>query len=112
MNRKAWTAVISGILICLLSSTVLAAENAPGDSAHYFSILSISCAFGMAIASGLCGLAQARAIAAAMEAIGRQPSVIKDVQTILIIGLALIESLALYTLVVALIFIFTVNPFS
>ncbi|MCD4653249.1 ATP synthase F0 subunit C [bacterium] len=100
------------MLICLLSVSAFAEDNSiRGDNAYYYSILAISCVCGMAIASGVCALAQSRAIAAAMSAIGRQPSVAKDIQAILIIGLALIEALGLYTLVVALIFIFTVNPF-
>ncbi len=61
---------------------------------------------GMAIAAGLCGLGQGRAVAAAVEAMGRQPGAAARIQTALIIGLALIESLAIYVLVVAMILLF------
>jgi len=60
-------------------------------------------AVGMAIAAGLCGLGQARAIAAACEGIARNPAAANNIRTTLIIGLALIESLALYTLLVAMV---------
>ena len=54
----------------------------------------------MALAAGLCGLAQGRGTQAACEGIARNPGAAGDIRTTMIIGLALIESLALYTLVV------------
>src|SRR3989475_5469918 len=47
----------------------------------------IAAGLGMAIASGLCGLGQGRAIAAAVEAMGRQPGAAARIQTAMIIGL-------------------------
>jgi F-type H+-transporting ATPase subunit c len=66
--------------------------------------------FAMMGGSGLAALSQGRGLAAAMEGIARQPSAAGKIQINLILGLALIESLAIYVLVVALI-IFFVNPF-
>jgi len=66
----------------------------------------IAAGIGMAIAAGLCGLGQGRAVAAAVEAMGRQPGAAARIQVAMIIGLALIESLAIYTLVIALILLF------
>jgi F-type H+-transporting ATPase subunit c len=57
----------------------------------------------MGIASGLCGLGQGRATASAAEAMARNPGAIAAIRTALIIGLVLIESLALYTLVITFI---------
>jgi F-type H+-transporting ATPase subunit c len=57
----------------------------------------------MAIASGLCGLGQGRATASATEALARNPAAGGAIQTALILGLALIESLALYTLLIVFI---------
>ena len=57
---------------------------------------------GMGIASGLCGLGQGRAAAAAAEAVARNPGVRSGVQTLLILGLAFIESLAIFTFLVTL----------
>jgi len=62
--------------------------------------------FAMAFAAGLCALGQGRAIAAAVEAMARQPGAAARIQTAMIIGLALIESLAIYVLVVAMILLF------
>ena len=63
----------------------------------------VTAGFAMAIASGLCGLGQGRAVAGACEAIARNPSSFPAIRFALILGLALIESLALY--VFAIIFV-------
>ncbi len=55
----------------------------------------------MGIASGLCGLGQGRATASAAEAMARNPGAIAAIRVALILGLVLIESLALYTLVIS-----------
>lgn len=62
--------------------------------------VAISSGFSMAIASGLCGLAQAKATAACAEGMARNPGAAASIRFALILGLALIESLALYTLVI------------
>ena len=55
---------------------------------------------GLAIASAGCAFAQARATAAACEGMARNPGAAGSIRFALILGLALIESLALYTLVI------------
>ena len=54
----------------------------------------------MGIASGLCGLGQAKAVASSAEAMARNPGATAAIRFALILGLVLIESLALYTLVI------------
>jgi len=54
----------------------------------------------MGIASGLCGLGQGKVAASAAEAMARNPGAQAGIRFALIIGLVLIESLALYTLVI------------
>jgi F-type H+-transporting ATPase subunit c len=61
---------------------------------------------GMGIASGLCGIGQGKAVAGASEAMARNPGATAAIRGALILGLVLIESLALYTLVI----IYTVGP--
>jgi F-type H+-transporting ATPase subunit c len=62
--------------------------------------VAIAAGFSMAFASGICALAQGRATAAAAEGLARNPAARPGIQLALILGLALIESLALYTLVI------------
>jgi F-type H+-transporting ATPase subunit c len=62
--------------------------------------------FGIAIAASFCGIAQGLGLRAAVEGIARNPESSGKVTVTMIIGLALIESLCIYTLVVALIILF------
>lgn len=55
-------------------------------------------------------LAEGRAVAAAMEAIARQPEAAGTISRTLFVGLAMIETMAIYCLVVALLVLFA-NPF-
>ena len=54
----------------------------------------------MGIASGLCGIGQGNATSGAAQAIARNPGAAAGIRFALILGLVLIESLALYTFVI------------
>jgi F-type H+-transporting ATPase subunit c len=71
-----------------------------GEAAAGTNWVAITSGFAMAIASGLCALGQGKATAAAAEGLARNPAARPGIQLALILGLALIESLALYTLVI------------
>ena len=62
--------------------------------------VAITSGFSMAIASAGCGLAQAKAVAASAEGMARNPGAAAAIRFALLLGLVLIESLALYTLVI------------
>jgi len=79
-------------------------------SPSFFLVTVVTGGFAMAIGSGAAALAQGKAIAAALDGIARQPSAAGRIQTAMIIGLAMIESLAIYVLLIALILFFA-NPF-
>ena len=57
----------------------------------------IGIGLGMALAAGLCGLGQGKAIASATESVARNPGATASIQLLLILGLAFIESLTLFT---------------
>jgi F-type H+-transporting ATPase subunit c len=57
----------------------------------------VTAGFSMAIASGLCALGQGKAVAGAAEGMARNPAAAGAIRFALILGLVLIESLALYT---------------
>ena len=67
----------------------------------------------IAVSVGAIGpaLAEGRAVAAAMEAIARQPEAANTLSRTLFVGLAMIETMAIYCLVVALLLLFA-NPFA
>lgn len=65
----------------------------------YWGMLAVCVGLGLPIAVIGAALGQGRAIAAAMEGMARQPEAAGTIQTAMIIGLAIIESLVIYALV-------------
>lgn len=78
---------------------------------NFIDIASILAA-AFAVSFGALGpaLAEGRAVAAAMDAIARQPEAAGTISRTLFVGLAMIETTAIYCLVVALLLLFA-NPF-
>ncbi len=70
----------------------------------------ITAGFALAFAAGLAALAQGRAVSSAAEAIARNPGAAGDIRGALLLGLVLIESLAIYVLLISLI-LFFIYPF-
>lgn len=66
----------------------------------------ISAALAIAIGTIGTSLGQGNAIAKAMEAIGRNPEASANIRTTLLIGLAFIESLCIYALVISFLILF------
>ncbi len=87
------------VALVLLASTMVYAQT-PGNPTAGGQWVPISAGFSMAIASGLCGLAQGKAVAGAAEGMARNPGAAGAIRFALLLGLVLIESLALYTLVI------------
>ena len=96
-------------VLMLAAMPVFAQGTTSGVSAGELKF--VGAAVGMAIASGLCGLAQGKAVASAAESVARNPAAGASIQTLLVLGLAFIESLVLYTLFIAIVLLF-VNPFT
>lgn len=92
--------MLLAIVLLALASPIFA--QGPGGTAAAGGVnwVAITSGFAMAIASGLCGLAQAKAAAAACEGMGRNPGAAASIRFALLLSLVLIESLALYTLVI------------
>jgi len=94
--------ILAALLIA--GSPLCAQAPAQGTPAANYHWVPISACLGMAIASSLCGLAQGKAIASAVEGMARNPGAAKAIQLAMLIGLAFIESLALYTLLIVFVF--------
>lgn len=69
----------------------------------------VAAVLGIAIGVILPALAMGRAISSALDALSRQPEAERSIMRTLFIGLAMIESLAIYVLVIVLIVLFR-NP--
>ncbi|MFQ5848674.1 MAG: ATP synthase F0 subunit C [Candidatus Methylomirabilales bacterium] len=108
--RSKLRGVLIGVLAVIGSATyVWAAEGGATGDRTYFWVTVLTAGFAMAVASAMAALAQSRAISAALEGMSRQPNAAGRIQTAMIIGLALIESLAIYVLLIALLLLY-VNP--
>jgi F-type H+-transporting ATPase subunit c len=69
----------------------------------------VAAALAIALGAMVPAIAMGRAIVQALEALARQPEAEKAITRTLFIGLAMIESLAIYVLVIVLIILFR-NP--
>lgn len=65
-------------------------------------VLAICIAFSLAIAVTAGAISQSKAISTGLEAMARQPEVTSAIRNSMIIGLALIESLVIYMLLICI----------
>jgi F-type H+-transporting ATPase subunit c len=90
------------VLWMLVLVTPAFAETAEGGGGvWHHGLIALAAGLGLGLAAFGAALGQGRATAAAMESIGRNPNSADRIFTPLIVGLALMEALALYGLVIA-----------
>lgn len=95
-------APIAALVTFLVPALALAApEGGAPVTVNQIVAVAMGLAIGLAALGG--GLGQGRAVAAALEGICRNPSSSKEVFTPMLLGLAFIESLVIFALVIALI---------
>ena len=97
---RSLTTLLVVLAVCLIASPAFA-EEAAAVAGSAKGLIAIGAGLGMGIAAFGVGIGQGLATAGAMESIGRNPNSADRLQTPLILGLALMEALALYTLVIA-----------
>ena len=112
MEKRTALFILLALAIMLFSSTLFAEGTATATGTTGASLdlkktnpevakwAVIIAGIAMTIASSVGALAQAVAVRQACKGIARNPAATKDIRGALIIGLVLIESLILYTLVV------------
>jgi F-type H+-transporting ATPase subunit c len=76
----------------------------------FFTMCVLAAGIGMALGTLGTGIGQGLAVARAVEGVSRNPGASGKILTTMMIGLAMIESLAIYALVVCLIILFA-NPY-
>ncbi|MBI3799767.1 MAG: ATP synthase F0 subunit C [Deltaproteobacteria bacterium] len=96
--KRVWTTCALAALMLLTTAGM--ASAADGESSAR-GLIALAAGLGIGIAAVGAGLGQGRAVAAAMESIGRNPNAADRIQTPMIIGIAFIEALAIYALVIA-----------
>ena len=102
--RKILMIVLNTIELVAMAGVAFAAPEA-----SVVTNLIMSTAFSMAAVAIGCGFAQSLGLKAACEGTARNPEAGNKIQITLILGMAFIESLAIYALVVNLILLFA-NP--
>ncbi len=99
--------------LMLVASAAFASEAAAGSDAakmSFYASVALASAIGIGIAALGTGIGMGMGIGRAVEGIARNPEASGKIMTTMIVGLALIESLAIYTLVVVLILLYA-KPF-
>ena len=110
--RKSMVLGLSMLVTLLWASLALAAEPAAaaaGASAGlgtFFSYAVMAAGFGIGIAAFGTGIGQGLAVKSSVEGIARNPEASGKITVTMLIGLAMIESLAIYALVVSLIILY------
>lgn len=91
------------LFIVMLLASVLAVPafaQTGSSAAGGTNWVALTSGFAIALAAGLAALGQSRVASAACESLGRNPAARPGIQLALILGLAFIESLVLFTLVI------------
>jgi len=96
---KKITQMVTILAVLALATAAMAAEGRIASSSIG---PAFAAAFAIAIAAFGGAIGQSLAIKAALDGIGRNPSAAGKITTPMIIGLAMIESLVIYALVIAL----------
>ncbi len=89
--------LLAVLMLLVTVGNALAADGGGGNQG----MIALAAGLGIGIAAVGAGLGQGRAVAAAMESIGRNPNAADRIQIPMIIGIAFIEALAIYALVIA-----------
>ena len=100
-NKRVLATILAALSVGLVPATAFAQAGAAANSfdMQAAATLGAALAIGLAVLGGALG--QGRAAAAALEGISRNPGATSRIQTPMIIGLALIESLVLFAFALA-----------
>ncbi len=112
MKKVTLSSVLSALMVLGLSSLALAQDAAAAPAAGggvNLALVCIAAALSVGVAALGCGIGMGSGIGGACSGIARNPEASGKITVTMIIGLALIESLTIYGLVISLILLFA-NP--
>ena len=109
MLKKGVIGILTVVLVLGVASLALA-EDGSGKSAGMwiFFAIALACGFGIGVAAFGTGLGMGHAINGALQGTARNPEAGGKIMTTMIIGLALIESLCIYALLICLLMVFKI----
>ncbi|HIJ60012.1 MAG TPA: ATP synthase F0 subunit C [Nitrospirae bacterium] len=113
MKKLLTVSLVVLVAVMLMAPTVFA-EDAKAMGANpklsYYGMAVLGCGLAIGLAALGTGIGMGHGLRGATEGTARNPGVSGKIMTTLIIGIAMIESLAIYALVVVLIVLYA-NPF-
>ena len=98
--RKTMLLTLAVIALLLMVTPAFAQGPEGAQAAKGTNWVAITSGFSLALAAGLAALGQSRVASSACESLARNPAARPGIQLALILGLAFIESLVLFTLVI------------
>lgn len=120
MSKKKLIVTLFLALMVVTAALAFAQEHAPEEAVEvellaseyvpFFVAVVVAAALAMGLGSFGTGIGMGNAVKGAVDGVSRNPDAFGRVLTTMMIGLAMIESLAIYALIVALVLIFA-NPF-
>jgi F-type H+-transporting ATPase subunit c len=114
MLRKNAITILACILVLGIASLAVAADDSAARAAGLWTFfgIAIACGFAIGIAALGTGLAMGHAINGALQGTARNPEAGGKIMTTMIIGLALIESLCIYALLICFIMVYKIPDLS
>ena len=109
MRKFGVSTVLSVVMVLGLSTLAMASEGGVAATAADLAVICIAAAFSVGLAALGCGVGMGSGIGGACSGIARNPEASGKITVTMIIGLALIESLTIYGLVISLILLYA-NP--
>ena len=100
MSQASRTLLFTFVAV-LIPSVAFAAEGAADNAFTAASYAALAAGFGIAIAASVGALSQGKTASVALEGIARNPGASGKIFMPMILGLALIESLVIYALIIA-----------
>ncbi len=109
MKKLTVSSVMSVLMVLAATGLALASEGEAAAGGINVAVVCIAAALSVGLAALGCGIGMGTGIGGACSGIARNPEASGKITVTMIIGLALIESLTIYGLVISLILLF-VSP--
>ena len=113
MSKRVVISILAVALILCMGSVALADDGgAKAASMWIYFGIAIACGLGIGVAALGTGLAMGNAIKGALEGTARNPEAGGKIMTTMILGLAFIESLCIYALLICFLMVFKLPELS
>ncbi len=107
MSKKLAISILAVVMILCMGSVAMAEDGSDKAAGVWiFFGIAIACGFGIGVAAFGTGIGMGNAINGALQGTARNPEASGKIMTTMIIGLALIESLCIYALLICFLMVF------